>query len=104
MVIKNVLREELNNSLRMEKGYLNKLKQLPRGSLCIKKRKGHSYYYLIIRENKKVRSIYKGKLSSAEITKNQEVKKLRAKYKNLLSKVKKQVKYLRSTLRGKEEV
>jgi len=104
MVIKSVLREELVNSLRLRKSYQEKLRQLPEGSLCVKNRKGHDYCYLIIRKKGKVRFIYKGKVDQEELKKNQEVKKLRAKYRKLLSKVKKQVKYLRMVLRGKEEV
>ena len=34
----------------------------------------------------------------------EEAKKLRAKYRNLLSQVKKQIKYLRGALRGKESI
>ena len=104
MVIKSVLREELENSSKLMRDYQEKLRQLPKGSLCIKKRKGHDYCYLIIREKGKVKFIYKGKLDKEKLIKNQQVKKLRAKYRNLLSKVKKQIKYLRMVLRGKEEV
>ena len=34
MSIKNVLREELENSLRMQERYEDELARLPRGSLC----------------------------------------------------------------------
>ena len=104
MVIKSVLREELENSLRMKKLYEDKLRQLPKGSLCIKKRKGHKYCYLIIRDKNKVKFIYKGKPNKNEIMKNQAIKKMRSKYRKLLSNVKKQIRYLRSALRGKEEI
>ncbi len=45
-VIKGVLAEELANSLRMKKNYEKELRQLPRGSLAVRKIKGREYYYL----------------------------------------------------------
>lgn len=103
-VIKGVLKEELENSLRMKSGYERELAKLPKGSLIKKKVKGHEYYYLLKREGGKVRFIYKGKASEAEIKKYKEAKEYRAKYRKLLSQVKKQIKFLRSALRGKESV
>ncbi len=103
-VIKGVLKEELENSLRMKSGYERELAKLPKGSLIKKKVKGHEYYYLVKREGGKVRFIYKGKASEEEIKKYKEAKEYRAKYRKLLSQVKKQIKFLRSTLRGKESI
>ena len=103
-VIKGVLKEELNNSLRMQVSYERELKKLPKGSLVKKRIKGQEYYYLLFRENGKVRFVYKGKVSENEVKKYKEVKELRARYRHLLSRVKKQVRFLRSSLRGKESV
>lgn len=103
-VIKGVLKEELENSIRMKSGYERELAKLSKGSLIKKKVKGHEYYYLLLREKGKVRFIYKGKVSDEEIKKYREVKEYRAKYRKLLSQVKKQIRFLRSTLRGKESI
>ena len=103
-VIKGVLKEELDNSIQMQKDYEKELSKLPKGSLIKKRIKGHEYYYLVIREGGKVKFIYKGKVSKEEIKKYREAQKYRAKYRKLLSQVKKQIKFLRSTLRGKESV
>jgi hypothetical protein len=103
-VIKGVLKEELVNSQRMQADYERELKKLPKGSLVKKRIKGHDYYYLLMREGGKVKFLYKGKVSSEEIRKYAEAKELRARYRHLLSKVKKQVKFLRSSLRGQESV
>jgi len=103
-VIKGVLKEELENSLRMKSGYERELAKLPRGSLIRKIVKGHGYYYLLLRENGEVKFIYKGKVSGDEIKKYQDAKEYRAKYRKLLSQVKKQIRFLRSSLRGKESV
>lgn len=101
-VIKGVLEEELENSLRMKKEYEKAINALPKGALVKKAIRGHSYYYLMQREGIKVKFAYKGKLSKEEIKRHEEVKKLRAKYRNLLSQVKKQIAFLRKALRGKE--
>lgn len=103
-IIKGVLKEELDNSLKMKKGYEQALEDLPRGCLVAKEIRGHKYYYLAVRENDKVKYAYKGKISDEDIQKYEEAKKFRAKYRNLLSQVKKQIKFLRKTLRGKESV
>ena len=102
--IKGVLKEELGNSLRMKRQYESALKKLPKGSLALRKIAGHDYYYLVQRQGKKVKYAYRGKLPKKEVEKYGEAKKLRAKYRNLLSQVKKQIKFLKGTLRGKEAI
>ncbi|OGS11726.1 MAG: hypothetical protein A2386_02365 [Elusimicrobia bacterium RIFOXYB1_FULL_48_9] len=105
MVIKDVLKEELNNSKKMKTSYKRELKKLPKGSLIRKKIKGSDYYYIITRNNGKVHFSYKGKkVSDKLIEKYKNAKEYRAKYRNLLSKVKKQIKFLKGTLRGREPI
>ena len=101
-VIKGVLEEELQNSLRMKKQYEKALQEFPKGSLVEKKIRGHKYYYLAVREGKKVKFIYKGKISEEEKKRYMEVKKLRAKYRKLLSQLNKQIAFLKKALNGKE--
>lgn len=103
-VIKSVLKEELSNSLQMKQNYEKALAKLPKGSLIKKKIKGHDYYYLLLRQEGKVRFIYRGKVPDSEVKRYKEVKKLRAKYRKLLSQVKKQIRFLRSSLHGKEAI
>jgi hypothetical protein len=103
-VLKSVLKEELKNSQRMEKEYNKAVRRLPKGALVSKIVKGHRYYYLAVREGKKIKSIYKGKISEDIKKKYEKAKIMRAKYRKLLSKVKKQIVFLERSLRGKEEV
>lgn len=104
-IIKSMLKEELANSLAMKKNYERELAKLPKGSLIKKNVKGHEYYYLVVREEGKVKFIYKGKrVSDKEIKKYKQAKEYRAKYRKLLSEVKKQIKFLRSASRGKKPV
>ncbi len=103
-VIKGVLAEELENSLRMKKEYEEALRRLPQGCLAKRRIRGHDYFYLVKRVDNKVKYIYKGKVSEEEIKKYEEAKVMRAKYRKLLSQVKKQIRFLRGSLRGKEAV
>ncbi|MEI7543024.1 MAG: hypothetical protein WCJ94_07220 [bacterium] len=103
-VIKGVLKEELNNSLKMKKSYDKALRELPVGALYPVKRRKKVYYYLKVRVKDKVKNIYKGNPSAKEIKKYENAKIMRKKYRNLLSKVKKQIKYLKGVLRGKESI
>jgi len=105
MAIKGVLREELDNSIRMQKRYEEELAKLPLGSLIKKRIKGHEYYYIVLRENKKVRFTYRGKeVPESVIKEYARAKELRGKYRNLLSQVKKQIKFLKGVLRGQESI
>lgn len=104
-VIKSVLKEELANSVAMKKNYERELAKLPQGSLIKKNVKGHEYYYVVIREEGVVKFIYRGKeVSDKEIEKYKQAKEYRAKYRNLLSDVKKQIKFLGSVSRGKQSI
>jgi hypothetical protein len=103
-VIKGALAEELENSLRMKKEYEEFLERLPKGCVSVKKIRGREYCYLVKRVGKKVIYSYKGKMSEEEKIKYEEAKQLRAKYRNFLSQVKKQIRFLRGALRGKEAI
>jgi len=103
-VIKGVLAEELENSIRMRKEYEKALKKLPKGCISVKKIGGHEYCYLVKRVGKKVKYMYKGKMSKEDKKEYEEAKVLRAKYRKLLSQVKKQIKFLKGALRGKEAI
>ena len=103
MAIKDVLKEELLNSIRMKKKYEQELSNLPVGSLIKKKIKGHEYYYIVLREKGKVKFIYKGKNVSENIIEEYtKAKNLRKKYKNTITQLKKQIKFLKDTIRGRE--
>lgn len=101
-VIKGVLEEELENSIRQEAAYIKALNAIPPGVIVKKKIKGNIYYYLMMRDKGKVKFIYKGKISEEEINKYEDAKKMRAKYRELLSQIKKQITFLRKALNAKE--
>ena len=104
MFIKDMLNEELQNSVQIRKDYEQALKDLPKGSLVRKVIGGHEYFYLAFRDGKKVRFDYMGKLDKDEIAKHEEAKKLRARYRKKLSEVDLQIKFIRKALRGKGSI
>lgn len=105
MAIKGILKEELDNSIRMKESYEKELAKLPAGSLIQKKIKGHMYYYVVLRENGDVKFNYQGKNITDEIKeKYAKAKELRKKYRNNISQVKRQIKFLKGVLRGQESI
>jgi len=105
MAIKELLKEELANSLRMERDYGRALAELPRGSLVRKIVGKQAYYYLAYREGPKVRFQYMGRnVDKAEIARFREAKQLRAQYRKHRSDVRKQIRFLRRVLRAKQAV
>ncbi|MFA5271210.1 MAG: hypothetical protein WC412_02580 [Candidatus Omnitrophota bacterium] len=102
-VIKGVLKEELQNSLDMLKGYQGEIDKV-KGCL-VKKKIGKKYYFYIAKRiNKKVKFIYEGPKSDELMKKYKDQREKLEKYKQLKSQAKGQVKFLRRALRGKEAV
>ena len=105
MAIKELLREEFENSLRLERDYVLALGKLPRGSLVKKLVRGRAYYYLASREAGRVQFRYIGKnMKEEEISRYQEAKRLRILYRGLLSQARHQIKFLRKALRGNKAI
>jgi len=105
MAIKELLREELENSLRMERDYVRALGALPRGSLVKKLVRSRAYYYLASREAGRVQFRYIGKdLKEKEISRYQDAKRLRVQYRGLLSQARHQIKFLQKALRGNKAI
>ena len=104
MAIREVLEEELENSLRMEQRYSQELGKLPLGSLVQKNIKGHVYHYLVLREAGRVKLVYKGKLDPKQVARYAEIKQQRAQYRGLRSKAREQIRFIRRALRAKASV
>lgn len=105
MAIKELLREELANSLRMERDYRRELAKLQHGSLVKKMIRGRVYYYVAAREKGRVRWRYLGRqVGEKEIAKYHDARKYRAQYRGLLAHVRRQIRFLRKALRGKQAV
>jgi hypothetical protein len=102
-VIKGVLKEELENSRDMLKRYQEEIAKI-KGCLIRKRIGKRYYYYLVKRQGKKVKFIYKGPISEKVKKVYAGQRKMLNKYKRLLLQVKNQIKFIRRALRGKETV
>lgn len=100
MFIKDMLSEELQNSIQIQKDYERALKDLPRGALVRKKIGAHDYFYLAFRNAGKVQFDYIGKLDKDEIAKYEVAKLFRARYRKKLSEINEQIRFIRKVLRG----
>lgn len=98
-ILNDILQEEKEHLLELEKIYKSKIQQLPRGSLVKKNIKGYEYYYLNYRLYKKQIFKYIGKLSEKEIkdllTKIEE----RRKFEKFLRQVKKDIKEIEKKIK-----
>lgn len=102
-VIRGVLKEELENSRDMLKRYQEEIAKI-KGCLIRKKIGKRHYYYLVKRQGKKVKFIYKGPISEEVKKAYVKQRKMLNKYRKLLLQVKNQIKFIRRALRGKETV
>lgn len=103
MFIKDVLKEELENSTKLKLQYEQALAKLPKGSLIKKNIKGHDYYYCVYRVGKKIHLKYRGKsVSEDELKKYTEAKNKRVIFRRQLSEVNSQIRYLRGVLRERK--
>ena len=102
-VIRGVLKEELENSRDMLKRYQEEIAKI-KGCLIRKKIGKRYYYYLVKRQGKKVKFIYKGPISEDVKKAYVKQRKMLSKYRKLLLQVKNQIKFIRRALRGKETV
>lgn len=57
-IIKSVIKDEYERNIRMQKAYSNEIELLPRGSVTNKIIKGHTYHYLMYRQDGKVINKY----------------------------------------------
>ncbi len=104
MAIREILEEELENSVRMERNYSRALGLLPKGSLVRKQIGGSEYLYLAKRVGPKVEFEYLGKPDPALIEKYEQAKANRAQYRKLRGDVRSQIKFLRRMLRAKQAI
>ncbi len=102
-VIRGVLKEELENSRDMLKRYQEEIAKI-KGCLIRKKIGKRYYYYLVKRQGKKIKFIYKGPISEEVKKAYVKQRKMLNKYRKLLLQVKNQIKFIRRALRGKETV
>jgi len=98
-ILNDILQEEKERLLELEKIYKSKIQQLPKGSLIKKNIKGHNYYYLNYRSYKKQVFKYIGKLSEKEIKDLLTGIEERRKFEKFLRQVKKDIKEIEKKIK-----
>ncbi len=98
-VIKDVIKEEYNRLDSLLELYDGKIAECVKGSLSLKKRGGHSYYYLAYREEKKVKFFYVGKEGSEPVKDMSEKIEKRHRYEKMRKKSKDNFNEVRRLLR-----
>lgn len=94
-VLKEMFKEEKGRLFKMKKFYMEKIHELPKGSILYKKRGNNKYPYLVYREGNKVKTDYLG--NNGNDLKELELKiKKRKKYIKLLREIEKDLKTLGS--------
>lgn len=100
-ILISTLKEELATAKRLEKKYLKKIKELPRGSFITRTIRGKQYGYLTFRGNGKVKQKYLGSLNEERTNFYKSAMNQRAEYKRKLKSVREQIKIINRALRGK---
>ena len=98
-IIKNVLFEELERNQEMQKSYKEQIDTLPKGKIILKRIKNREYYYLLYRDNGKVKTDYlgpEGKFNPDEIQKNIDKRRY---FQETLSKLQQEEKEIRKAIR-----
>jgi len=102
-VLNGILKEELNRLIKLKNNYENKLKKFQKGSLIMKEIKGHTYYYLNYRDNKKNVFKYLGKLNEEEISRLENDIKERRRIQKLYNQVRRNIVKLEKISREKKK-
>lgn len=100
-ILISTLKEELSAVKRLEKKYMKRIGELPRGSFISRAIRGKQYGYLTFRENGKVKQEYLGSLDEERIDFYKSAMNQRAEYKRKLKSVREQIKIINRALRGK---
>lgn len=86
-IVFGVLQEEYERVQQLAAKYRAELTNLPKGSLQIKQRNGHTYIYLAYREQQNVISEYIGKADSLRVAELRRQIKVRKQYEQKLKQI-----------------
>lgn len=97
-MVKNVLIEELESSMKVQERYLKAIAEFPKGSLSKKKINGKEYYYLLYRDGSRVKTDYLGKSSDDKVKDYRDKIARRKRYERLLKEVRQKIDYLQRAI------
>ncbi|HPL53655.1 MAG TPA: hypothetical protein PLW11_05865 [Bacillota bacterium] len=97
-ILKDIINEEYQRLIEMEKAYMNIIQSLPKGTIITKRIKGQLYPYLCYRDGLKVRTVYlKQEGAKLEILKEQITQ--RRQYERILKEIRKDLKITRKIIK-----
>jgi len=97
-MVRSVLKEELEHSIEMREHYLASLSGFPRGSLVKKRINGSEYWYVVRREEGKVKTRYAGKVNGDKADAMRKEIEKRRHYEELLREVERKIRYLKKVI------
>lgn len=98
-IISDILKDEYERLKTLETQYLDKLKDLPKGSLSKRKRSGNTYLYLMYRAGNKVITKYVGRIDSEKSIQLIKQVEKRKQIEEKLRQVKKDLNELKKTIK-----
>ncbi len=90
-VLKEMFQEEKKRLLKMKKFYMDKITELPKGSIVFKSRRSKKYPYMVYRDGNKVRTDYI-KADNQQLKELELKIKKRKKYLKIVREIKKDLK------------
>jgi len=97
-IISEVLREELERNIVMQKSYQDEILSLPRGTMIRKKISNRDYYYLLYRDQGKVTTSYLGAAKKVDVNAMQKQIARRRYFQDSLKKLKIEEKEIRKAI------
>lgn len=97
-MVKSMLREELEHSMEMREHYRKELSLLPTGALVKKRINNREYWYVMMREDRKVKTHYVGKVGGNEASLVRKDMEKRRHYEALLREVERKIRYLKKVI------
>ncbi len=97
-ILKDTINEEFQRLIKMEKVYKEKIQELPKGTITIKKINGQSYPYLSYREGLKVKTVYL-KLEGIELENFKGQIAQRKQYERVLKEIRKDLEIARKVIK-----
>lgn len=102
-VLFGILEEEWERLQDRSESYRKELELLPKGSLCLKERRGRQYAYFSVRQKNKVRSQYLGEAHSKVVKDYREKIELRRKLEKGLREMRADMKALEKVLNARRK-
>lgn len=97
-MVKSMLREELEHSLEMREHYRRELSLLPAGALVKKRINNKEYWYIVRREEGKIKTHYVGKANGEEASSVRKDIEKRHHFEAMVREAERKIRYLKKVI------